>query len=72
MKVTEEMVNRFLCWRLPSDFSPDCGINFDGRKPDQWNPNKGWPVGTNLLTATQARAMLEHVLGATDDGAKNV
>ena len=70
MKVTEEMVNRFLNWKLPSTFSPDCGISFDGRKPDQWNADKGWPVGTNLLSAIEAKAMLEHVLDApTDDGA---
>ena len=63
MKVTDEMVNRFLWWKLPRDFAPDCGISFDGRKPDQWNPSREWPVGTNLFTAVQARAMLEHVLG---------
>lgn len=58
--VTEEMVTRFLGWRLPEDFSPDCGISFTKR------PRNDWPVGTNLLTAAQARAMLEHVLRATD------
>lgn len=63
MKVTDEMVTRFLGWKLPQDFAPDCGISFDGRKPDQYNPSREWPVGTNLLTATQARAMLEYVLG---------
>lgn len=63
MKVTDEMVNRFLWWKLPRDFAPDCGISFDGRKPDQWNPSREWPMGTNLFTAVQARAMLEHVLG---------
>lgn len=62
--VTDEMVSRFLCWQLPRDFCPDCGISFDGRKDDQWNKDKTWPIGTNLLTAFQARAMLEHVLGA--------
>lgn len=73
MKITDEMVNRFLCWKLPQDFAPDCGISFDGRKPDQWNADKGWPIGTNLLTATQAKAMLEHVLcepDATDRSSK--
>ena len=59
MEVTKEMVDRFLSWTLPSDFSPDCGINFDG---DRCNKNKCWPIGTNLLTAEQARKMLEHVL----------
>ena len=62
--VTDEIVRRFLSWPLPKDFCPDCGINFDGRKDDQWNKNKTWPIGTNLFTAEQARAMLEHVLGA--------
>jgi hypothetical protein len=69
MKVTDEMLNRFLSWKLPIDFSPDCGISFDGRKPDQWNPDKGWPIGTNLLTATQAKAMLEHVLAPRSETA---
>ncbi len=23
-----EMVSRFLCWKLPKDFAPDCGISF--------------------------------------------
>jgi hypothetical protein len=58
------MVDRFLCWPLPRDFGPDCGISFDGRKDDEWNKNKTWPVGTNLFTAEQARAMLQHVLSA--------
>jgi len=61
MNTTDEMVSRFLGWRLPDDFSPDCGITF---KPPG-HPN-GWPVGTNLLTAPQAREMLEYVLQATD------
>lgn len=56
MKVTDNMVSRFLTWKLPSDFSPDNGVWF--------NPLQHmscWPTGTNLLTATQARQMLEHV-----------
>lgn len=67
MKVTNEMVNRFLGWRLPKDFWPDCGISFDGRKDDKWNKNKTWPIGTNLFTADQAKAMLEHVLATSQD-----
>lgn len=67
MKVTDEMVNRFLCWKLPENFSPDGGITFEpiGNK-NHSNPEfrfKREPVGTNLLDAGQARAMLEHVLG---------
>lgn len=64
MKVTDEMVNRFLWWSLPKDFAPDCHISF--KLPDPvLNPNPTWPVGTNLFTADQARAMLEHVLETT-------
>lgn len=66
MKVTDEMVSRFLGWQLPKDFNPDCGISFDGRKDDEWNKNKTWPVGTNLLTADQARAMLEYILESAE------
>jgi hypothetical protein len=58
-----EAVSRFLAWPLPKDFYPNCGISFDGRKDDEWNKNKTWPIGTNLLTAEQATAMLKHVLG---------
>lgn len=49
-------VDRFLGWELPKDFGPDCGISFTP-------PRVGWPIGTNLFTATQAKAMLTHVLG---------
>ena len=73
MKVTNEMVDRFLSWKLPQSFGPDGGITFtkthntyiDGqfvkdvpRKQD----DPSWPVGTNLFTADEARAMLEHAL----------
>ncbi len=56
------MVNRFLGWPLPKTFSPDCGISFDGRKNDEWNKSKQWPIGTNLLTADEAKEMFEYVL----------
>lgn len=59
----DNLVNRFLTWKLPQTFAPDCGISFDGRKDDEWNKNKTWPVGTNLFTAIEAKQMLEHVVG---------
>ena len=68
MKVTDEMVTRFLGWKLPEDFQPDCGISFTPHFNVEWNakqgkpPQRHEPVGTNLFTATQAKAMLEHVL----------
>jgi hypothetical protein len=49
------MVDRFLGWKLPKDFAPDGGISF---KESAW-----WPVGTNLLTADQAKEMLQHAAG---------
>lgn len=62
----ERMVSRFLCWKLPKDFAPDAGILFT---PSEHQAHAydtpHWPVGTNLLTATQAREMLCHVLGVT-------
>lgn len=68
MKVTDEVVNRFLMWKLPADFSPDSGISFK-RESDYDHPvfgrSKHEPMGTNLLNAEQARAMLEHVLADT-------
>jgi hypothetical protein len=58
------MVDRFLSWKLPKDFSPDSGISFKPTKPyegDEYG-NSWWPVGTNLLSADQARAMVVHML----------
>jgi hypothetical protein len=57
------MVDRFLAWKLPADFGPDTGITFTpymNATPD----SALWPSGTCLLTATQAHAMLEHMLEA--------
>jgi hypothetical protein len=56
----DHAVDRFLGWKLPKDFNPDCGITFDPEKLKPW-PGL-WPVGTNLLTAIQAKVMLEHAL----------
>ncbi len=53
--VTPEMVDRFLSWPLPKTVSVDPCARWPGY-PDR--------VGTNLLTADEARAMLEHVLAA--------
>lgn len=55
MDYVNRMVDEFLKWRLPEDFSPDAGVVFT--KPPNWH---WWPTGTNLLTAVQARAMFEH------------
>jgi hypothetical protein len=63
----KHMVDRFLMWKLPADFSPDGGISFDPVVSCFGSPVKRQqrrePVGTNLLTATQAEAMVRHMLG---------
>lgn len=67
----KHMVERFLAWRLPENFSPDCGISF---KPT-YNENNvhGWPVGrhepvgTNLFDHTQAEAMVRHMLEGVEE-----
>lgn len=64
LSVTPEMIGRFLSWMLPEDFSPDCGITFDARAYSEGRVTF-WPTGTNLFTAEQAKAMLEHALGVT-------
>jgi len=69
MKSTlDQAVDRFLCWELPRDFNPDCGISFMretdyAKTPDgEYSFNYVFkPTGTNLLDAQQAKAMLEHV-----------
>lgn len=57
------MVDRFLSWRLPENFSPDAGISF---KPsfneDTPYPMKHEPVGTNLFDASQAEAMVRSMV----------
>lgn len=51
-EITEEMVQRFLSWPLPNDVCADAVACKQGA------PHR---TGTNLLTATQARQMIEHV-----------
>lgn len=55
------MVDRFLAWKLPEDFSPDCGINFKSLGKNQE------PTGTNLFTASQAEQMVLYMIGGSDD-----
>lgn len=60
----EYMRNRFLCWKLPADFRPDCGIQFDRDSAKKLNPNNGTyePNGTNLFDAQQAEQMIRFML----------
>ena len=61
----ERIAYRFLGWKLPEDFQPDCGIEFDRDKYVRLNPqNRPFePVGTNLFSFTQATAMVKAIAG---------
>lgn len=58
--VIKDAVNRFLGWKLPKDFDPDCGISFNPMEAS----GGSWPIGTSLFTADQAKAMFEHCIAA--------
>jgi len=60
----KHMAGRFLGWRLPENFNPDCGISFRRTHSEQgpWGPQKYEPVGTNLFDATQADAMVRYMI----------
>lgn len=73
----KHMVDRFLAWKLPEDFSPDAGISFEPEYNVEWNaqegrpPSRHEPTGTNLFDATQAREMVLYMLdGAPSDAGK--
>lgn len=65
--MTEEqiryMVDRFCAWRLPENFRPDGGVSFEPiANPGTPYEYKRDPSGTNLFDATQARAMVLHMI----------
>jgi hypothetical protein len=55
----DQMVDQFLGWKLPKDFHPDAGISF---RSVHEHDSPHWPIGTNLLTANQAKEMIKHML----------
>lgn len=67
-KMTEEQIkymrDRFLSWKLPKDFHPDCGIQFDAEAAKKLNPNNHTyePNGTNLFHAGQAEDMIRYMI----------
>jgi hypothetical protein len=59
----KHMVDRFLAWKLPENFSPDGGVEFFPlSNPGTEYEQRREPVGTNLLTAAQAEAMVRHMM----------
>lgn len=60
----DRMADRLMAWKLPADFNPDGGISFDRTGKNHTGYPHEWPIGTNLLTHEQAKAMFEYVLEA--------
>lgn len=59
----KHMVNRFLSWKLPANFSPDAGISFKADYNEHTaHPAKHEPTGTNLFDATQATEMVRYMI----------
>jgi hypothetical protein len=57
------MVERFLRWKLPTDFNPDAGISFKAEfNTHTPYPMRHEPTGTNLFGYDQAEAMVRHML----------
>lgn len=66
-ELIRRMVNRFLSWPLPEDFSPDGGIIFERSYElsvdGETHQYRRYPSGTNLLHAAQAEALVRHMVG---------
>ncbi|WP_409188398.1 hypothetical protein [Bradyrhizobium sp. RDM4] len=57
------MVDRFLGWKLPENFSPDGGVSFKKMLNEHTaHPAKHEPIGTNLLDAQQATVMVRYMI----------
>lgn len=54
-----KMVTRFLGWRIPEGFSPDCFVTF---YRDRAQKSVSWPIGTNIFNADETKQMISHVL----------
>jgi hypothetical protein len=59
----KRMVERFLQWRLPENFTPDCGISFKKTFNENTpHPMTHEPTGTNLFDYGQAEEMVHYML----------
>lgn len=62
-EMIKHMADRFLGWKLPAGFHPDAGITFKAEYNEHTaHPMKHEPTGTNLFDATQAYAMVQHMV----------
>lgn len=65
----KHMVGRFLSWKLPANFRPDAGISFKAEFNEHTAyPMRHEPLGTNLLDADQAEAMVRHIIAGLPAG----
>lgn len=66
-----QMVNRFLGWKLPENFMPDGSISFEPELNKEYlakqgkPPMRNEPSGTNLFDAIQAKEMIRYILGSS-------
>lgn len=69
----KHMVDRFLGWSLPQNFTPDGGISFE-RTGNTGTPHEyeNRPSGTNLLDATQAEAMVRYMVDGMPSDEANI
>ena len=59
----KHMLDRFLGWRLPENFSPDGGISFKRTFNEHTpHPMNHEPLGTNLFDADQAEKMIRYMV----------
>lgn len=56
----KHMVDRFLGWKLPKNFSPDGGISYT--RPNYHESVDATPSGTNLFDAAQAEVMMRYMI----------
>jgi len=62
-QIVEEMARRFLGWRIPDSFSPDCYVMFDRERA---KANNSWPIGTNIFSLDEAMNMVNYLLDEAD------
>lgn len=59
----KHMIERFLNWKLPKNFRPDCGISFKAEFNENTEyPMKHEPSGTNLFDYKQAEEMVRYMI----------
>ncbi len=72
-EIIKHMVDRFLGWKLPENFSPDAGISFKRTFNEHTeHPMKHEPTGTNLFDAKEATEMVKYMLGGVNVPEKRV